>query len=804
MSVTSIELQVISRILTSQSESEIDRLCEYDPSYYGIFREQIEYILDHKFKYNTVPDLFTFQARFPDISLVQVNEPMEYLVDEMCRHKRHLILVETFNKIKDLGADDTDSAWKYIEGQCERAASLDTTKPLDLVSNAKERADQILQYNNQRRIPTGFPEIDKAMYGGLSTVEELLVIIARTGSGKAQPLWSHVLTPTGWTTMGELKVGDIVVGKNNDNGRVVKIFPQGVKDYYRVTFSDGTYAECCGDHLWEVLDHSRRRRDSRNYGKHLVLTLDEIRETFDRKYSVDISDPIEFDVPFDREHELDGYLLGVIISDGCTRDRSVTIANENKEVWDRIESVLPKYDCKRSENRIGSVSIIGNNIRHNYVRDKLIEYGLFGKKSIDKFIPKQYLTAPIDVRLALLAGLVDTDGFKDSKPNTSWEFDTASEQLANDFVELARSLGVQVKLFDREDSYYVKDGVRIKANGSRHIQCRSEFNPFYLSSKACRYNKKTEPSGRNMPRRHCKMIKSIEYIGKTECQCILLDNVSHTYITDGYNVTHNTWISVKMMESAQKNGFPVLYYSPEMQASFLGTRFDTWRAHFNNSDLHLGRYDETYMKYVKDLSKETTSAYVLEDKDVSSGIVSVGNIEPLVKRYGIKLLVIDGLSYMQDTHKSYSDYDKYKNICNDLFRLSKKYGCAVVVVMQANRATKDSKDEKGEPFPDIYNIEGSDHPARIATQVFSVRQIFDKHVLDIRMEKSRNANNQRNIFSYSWDTGTGTVQYISDGNDANAQQGGITPVVSFSNVVAHGSQVDDSNMDDDFDADVEF
>ena len=449
MSVTSIELQVISRILTSQSESEIDRLCEYDPSYYGIFRTQIEYILDHRFKYNTVPDLFTFQARFPDTRLLQFNEPMEYLVDEMCRHKRHLILVETFNKIKDLGADDTDSAWKYIEGQCERAASLDTTKPLDLVSNAKERADQILQYNNQRRIPTGFSEIDKAMYGGLSTVEELLVIIARTGSGK-------------------------------------------------------------------------------------------------------------------------------------------------------------------------------------------------------------------------------------------------------------------------------------------------------------------------------------------------------------------TWISVKMMESAQKNGFPVLYYSPEMQASFLGTRFDTWRAHFNNSDLHLGRYDETYMKYVKDLSKETTSAYVLEDKDVSSGIVSVGNIEPLVKRYGIKLLVIDGLSYMQDTHKSYSDYDKYKNICNDLFRLSKKYGCAVVVVMQANRATKDSKDEKGEPFPDIYNIEGSDHPARIATQVFSVRQIFDKHVLDIRMEKSRNANNQRNVFSYSWDTGTGTVQYISDGNDANAQQGGITPVVSFSNVVAHGSQVDDSNTDDDFDADVEF
>ena len=65
--ITSIELQMISKILTSESEAEVDKLCSYDPSYYSVFKEQIEFILNHKDKYGDVPDLFTFQAQFPDI-----------------------------------------------------------------------------------------------------------------------------------------------------------------------------------------------------------------------------------------------------------------------------------------------------------------------------------------------------------------------------------------------------------------------------------------------------------------------------------------------------------------------------------------------------------------------------------------------------------------------------------------------------------------------------------------------------------------------------------------------------------------
>jgi hypothetical protein len=135
-------------------------------------------------------------------------------------------------------------------------------------------------------------------------------------------------------------------------------------------------------------------------------------------------------------------------------------------------------------------------------------------------------------------------------------------------------------------------------------------------------------------------------------------------------------------------------------------------------------------------------------------------LETFVKQHKIKLLIIDGIAYMKDDRKAFNDHEKYAHICHDLFQISKKYGCAIVVAAQANRDTKDSKDEKGIPFPTIYNIAGSDAIGQIATQVYAFRQIFDKHVFEIKLEKSRMASNGNEILSYSWDINTGNMQYL--------------------------------------------
>lgn len=803
--IQSVELQMISKILTSEDDAEVDALCEFDSSYYAIYTKQIEFILDHKDKYGAVPDVFTFQAEFvdDDITLIDVKEPVEFLIDGIKKNKQFIIFRETFNKVQELGTGDITEAWEYIGNQYDNAMKLSDVQPMNIIAQAEERANNILEFNRQTRIPTGFPEIDKLMYGGLSTVEEYVLINARTNTGKAQPLWSKVLTPTGWTTMGELKVGDVVVGENNDNGKVVKLFPQGEKDYYRVTFDDGTYAECCSDHLWKVLEGARRQRSNKQYGEHQILRLEDIRTNLNKNFTVDITEPIEFDIPFNEETELDGYLLGVIIGDGGLRDGRVTISNESDEIWSRIESVIANYDCCRSGKNLNAIRGIERG--KNFVREKIKEYRLLNTKSIDKFIPKQFLTAPISVRKALLAGLVDTDGYISKENKQVWEFDTSSEQLALDFAELARSLGIKVKIHDRQDSYYKNSrGERIKANGSRHLVCRSIFNPFWYSKKAERFVCRTTVLKRSMPKRHCKTIKSVEYVGKTECQCILLDNKTHTYITDDFITTHNSWIVTKMAEAAQKAGFPVAIYSPEMRAEYLSTRFDSWRCHFKNSDLYLGRYTQEYWDYIHSLKSEETGVWIIEDKDMPDG-VSTRSLGAFVKKHEIKLLLIDGLSYMVDSRNSTRNYEKFQHISEDLFMLSKKYGCAVVATVQANRETKDILDDKGEPFPSLYQISDSDAPARIATQVFSVRQIFDQHVLDIRLEKSRNAKNEKPVYSYSWDPNTGNMQAIpSDSLEDNTSS---TSMNLNTGPILNNVQMPDTsgiNMEDLEDEDVEF
>lgn len=78
------------------------------------------------------------------------------------------------------------------------------------------------------------------------------LIAMPTGSGKAQSLNSLIKIPGGWATMGSMKVGTEVVAWDGTTTTVKGVYPQGIKDNYRITFSDGRTTEVCGEHLWKV------------------------------------------------------------------------------------------------------------------------------------------------------------------------------------------------------------------------------------------------------------------------------------------------------------------------------------------------------------------------------------------------------------------------------------------------------------------------------------------------------------------------------------------------------------------------
>lgn len=84
----------------------------------------------------------------------------------------------------------------------------------------------------------------------------------QTGGGKANPLRTLIKVPGGWSTMGEMKVGTEIVTPKGTTARVSGVYPQGVKDIYRIVFADGRMVECCDEHLWKV---HLQNRDNYNH-----------------------------------------------------------------------------------------------------------------------------------------------------------------------------------------------------------------------------------------------------------------------------------------------------------------------------------------------------------------------------------------------------------------------------------------------------------------------------------------------------------------------------------------------------------
>ncbi|HLL89759.1 MAG TPA: SNF2 helicase-associated domain-containing protein, partial [Tepidisphaeraceae bacterium] len=165
------------------------------------------------------------------------------------------------------------------------------------------------------------------------------------GLGKAQPLDAKVLTPTGWTRMGDVQVGDRVVGSDGKPCRVTGVYPQGKRDVFRVTFSDGSGTECCDEHLWHVNTPVRRHRGLPGR----VLPLAQIRQrlrdgTGNALHFVPLVQPVEFEpaltVPDGSRLPIAPYLLGALLGDGGIAHR-VIISSADDDLLAHVVTLLP-------------------------------------------------------------------------------------------------------------------------------------------------------------------------------------------------------------------------------------------------------------------------------------------------------------------------------------------------------------------------------------------------------------------------------------------------------------------------------
>lgn len=353
------------------------------------------------------------------------------------------------------------------------------------------------------------------------------------GAGKMAPYTEPTLTPNGWKPMGSIVEGsEIICPVSGDPKKVLKTFHHKNLNIYKVEFNDGTSTECCEDHLWKV-----QTKKQISNGNHSVIPLSEIisRGVKDNRggnrFAINCNAPINFKY---KPVRLNPYLLGLLLGDGYfpTKTESqvemqVNLA-ESESLFSFIKSYIPSdVEIKLRKKYEANCRRIGFT---KNIKSYLGELGLLGKKSGEKFVPKSYLYNSVEIRKDILAGLVDTDSYIQviggKKKKTA--FTTTSSQLKDDFCELVRSLGgLAFVSLDKRDKY--KDGVCYK------VSYRTPFNPFKRDRRKVLFNQVDYKFNFN------KKITSIEYVGRKDGQCILVDSKDHMYITNGYNATHNTF-----------------------------------------------------------------------------------------------------------------------------------------------------------------------------------------------------------------------------------------------------------------------
>lgn len=370
-----------------------------------------------------------------------------------------------------------------------------------------------------------------------------IVAVGSAGTGKAQPLHSKILLKDGWSTMGEVEVGDIVITPDNSTANVIGIFEQGMKPVYKIHFKDESVTESCGEHLWEV--YVPKNLKYRRYStKQVLQTKDLIEILNDKSDSVNISidyvNRIEFP---EKELKIDPYILGCLLGDGGLTTRQVTITSMDSGIISEIENRLLegfKLNIRKSTTRCQSYSIIKDSVRNNkkneYV-ELLDGFGLIGKKSFEKFIPECYINSSVEQRLLLIRGLLDTDGTV-GKGRVSYS--TSSEIMAKQVKEIILSLGGKCTISNKRPFYRDKNDNKIfgKINYILHIKTKNDKELFNLPRKICL------ASSEYQPEQFRRIISKIEFVGELECKCILIDDPKHLYITDDYIITHNTYLAL--------------------------------------------------------------------------------------------------------------------------------------------------------------------------------------------------------------------------------------------------------------------
>lgn len=354
------------------------------------------------------------------------------------------------------------------------------------------------------------------------------IVNAVAGSGKALMNGTRVLAEDGWRAIETLSVGDKVAGVDGKFHKVLGVFPQGLKDVYRMHFSDGVIIYCSGDHLWEF--YSETAYD----GAEMLMTPAQLCEKVEefgeekviKPLKVHVADPIDY-----RGSEsllIEPYLLGVLLRSAKLHADVLNLTINSEEMLGKVSALVEPYCGK-------VVNVVEN--RYQIMSDDLVDrvkqLGLLTDRYHERFIPKEYLFARKADRLEFLRGYLTAEI---EISGSAHVISAETEELLNDVIQMCESLGMVCKKHPVDGFHSLSD----------YIDCQYSMYPVVNNYEQTLFaNGEVDEicsSLHDLFTRSLVSVKKIDH--QSEMTCISIDAPRNLYLTEHFIPTHNTTMLV--------------------------------------------------------------------------------------------------------------------------------------------------------------------------------------------------------------------------------------------------------------------
>lgn len=636
-----------------------------------------------------------------------------------------------------------DRAQAEIYDVTERKSSEDFVILEEILQPAMDEIDAIASEGGvSKGVPTGFTDLDE-LTNGLHP-GQMIVVAARPGMGKALALDTPLPTPTGWTTMADVAVGDLLIGADGKPTRVVAATEVMVgRPCYEVEFSDGTVVVADAEHQW-LTETRASRRKARAAGE--IRTTRDIAATLrcptaDRRLNHSVVNTAPIEAP-DAELLVPPYTLGAWLGDGTSRSAQITTMDP--EILMRIEGEgivtvpspgaklryglqLPGGDpvgtrecvvcgvsftphtsnvrtCGRScggRARFVSEPVAAPTCSHcggpscglrlcqacrnavGTLQGRLRTIGVFG----NKHIPAEYLRASEAQRRALLAGLLDTDGTVTN--GGSVQFSVTNQRLATDVAELVVSLGYRCQVATK-----VVKG-RTEASSTAYILNFSAADSVFGLHRKDLLHKERRAS--SSVRSNSRFIVDVRPAASVPVRCVEVDNDDHLYLASRSMIpTHNSTLGLDFMRSCSiKHHLPSIVFSLEMSKTEIVMRLLSAEAKIKLADMRSGRMnDDDWTRLARRMSEISEAPLYIDDSPNLTMMEIRAKARRLKQKADLRLVVIDYLQLMTSGKKVESRQQEVSEFSRQIKLLAKELQVPVVAMSQLNRGPEQRTDKK--------------------------------------------------------------------------------------------------------------